>query len=234
LLVKKKDNSWRFCVDFRHLNARTVKSIFLVPVIEELLDELGQASWFSSLDLTAGYHQILLKSDDTHKTAFQTHSGHYEFHVMAFGLTGAPATFQRTMNATLAPLLRRCALVFFDDILMYSATLEDHIQHLYAMLQLLLKDQWCIKWSKCTFAKPQLAYLGHVISAAGVATDPGKIQAVAEWSTPINVKELRSFLGLAGYYRRFVRHFGIIVKPLTSLLKKGALFIWTQDHEASF
>jgi hypothetical protein len=112
LLVKKKDSSWRFCVDFRRLNAITVKSVFPVPVIEELLDELGQASWFTSLDLTAGYHQILLRPEDTFKTAFQTHSGHYEFCVMAFGLTGAPATFQKAMNATLSSLLRRCVLVF--------------------------------------------------------------------------------------------------------------------------
>jgi hypothetical protein len=112
LLVKKKDNTWRFCVDFRHLNALTVKFVFPVLVIEELLDELGQASWFSSLDLTGGYHQILLQSSDTHKTAFQTHSGHYEFKVMAFGLTGAPATFQKAMNATLAPLLQRCLVIF--------------------------------------------------------------------------------------------------------------------------
>lgn len=112
LLVKKKDNTWRFCVDFRHLNALTVKFVFPVLVIEELLDELGQASWFSSLDLTAGYHQILLQSSDTHKMAFQTHSGHYEFKVMAFGLTGAPATFQKAMNATLAPSLQRCLVIF--------------------------------------------------------------------------------------------------------------------------
>jgi hypothetical protein len=234
LLVKKEDNTWRLCVDFRHLNALTVKSVFPVPVIEELLDELGQASWFSSLDLTAGYHQILLQSSDTHKTAFQTHSGHYEFKVMAFGLTGAPATFQKAMNATLAPLLRKGVLVFFDDILVYSSTFEEHLEHLRAVFQLLLQDQWKVKWSKCSFAQNQLSYLGHVISAKGVATDPDKIKAVAEWSTPASLKELRSFLGLAGYYRRFVRHFGIIAKPLTTLLRKGVLFIWTPTHGSSF
>ncbi|XP_035823161.1 uncharacterized protein [Zea mays] len=234
LLVKKKDNSWRFCVDFRHLNAITVKTSFPVPVIEELLDELGQASWFTSLDLTAGYHQIRLLPADCHKTAFQTHSGHYEFRVMAFGLTGAPATFQRAMNATLAPLLRRCVLVFFDDILIYSSSFEDHIQHVRAVFELLIQYQWQIKLNKCSFARPQLSYLGHVISAAGVATDPSKIQAVSQWSSPRTVKELRSFLGLAGYYRRFVRHFGLLARPLTGLLKKGAIFVWTPAHEASF
>jgi hypothetical protein len=234
LMVKKKDNSWRFCVDFRHLNALTVKSIFPVPVIEELLDELGQASWFTSLDLTAGYHQIRLLPADAHKTAFQTHSGHYEFRVMAFGLTGAPATFQRAMNTTLSPLLRRCVLVFFDDILIYSASFEEHLQHVRQVLELLVRDKWQVKWSKCSFAQSQLTYLGHVIFAAGVAIDPAKIEVVAQWVTPKNVKELRSFLGLAGYYRRFVRHFGLLAKPLTTLLKKGNLFIWTPSHEASF
>lgn len=137
LLVKKKDDTWRFCVDFRHLNAITVKTSFPVPIIEELLDELGQASWFTSLDLTAGYHQIRLHSSDTHKTAFQTHLGQYECQVMPFGLTGAPATFQRAMNATLSSLLRCCVLVFFDDILIYSTSFEQHIEHVQLVLELL-------------------------------------------------------------------------------------------------
>jgi hypothetical protein len=233
-LVKKKDHSWRFCVDFRHLNAITVKTVFPVPVIEELLDELGQASWFTSLDLTAGYHQILLRPEDTYKTAFQTHSGHYEFCVMAFGLTGAPATFQKATNATLSSLLRRCALVFFDDILIYSSSFEDHLQHVRAVLELLVRDHWQVKLSKCSFMHQQLSYLGQVISAAGVATDPAKIKAVATWSMPRSVKELRSFLGLAWYYRRFVKHFGIIAKPLTALLKKGSVFVWTAHHAEAF
>ncbi|WVZ83697.1 hypothetical protein U9M48_030818 [Paspalum notatum var. saurae] len=183
LLVKKKDLSWRFCVDFHHLNAITVKTSYPVPIIEELLDELGQASWFTSLDLTAGYHQILLQPGEGPKTTFQTHTGHYEFRLV---------------------------------------------------LEVLAKDQWKVKLSKCTFASQQIAYLGHVISAGGVATDPSKVTAVSNWPTPKSVKELRSFLGLAGYYRRFVRHFGVIARPLNDLLKKGALFIWTSQHEEAF
>ncbi|WVZ49071.1 hypothetical protein U9M48_000452 [Paspalum notatum var. saurae] len=198
LLVKKKDNCWRFCVDYRHLNALTVKTKYPVPVIDEFLDELGQASWFSSLDLRAGYHQVLLKPGEEFKTAFQTHSGHYEFRVMAFGLSGAPTTFQCAMNTTLQPLLRKCVLVFFDDIL------------------------------------NSISYLGHVISQGGVATDPAKIEAIMSWPTPTNIKDLRSFLGLAGYYRKFVKHFGIISRPLFDLLKKHALFIWTNDHDVAF
>jgi hypothetical protein len=152
LLVKKKDGTFRFCVDFRQLNAITIKSKYPVPVIEELLDELHGASWFTSLDLAAGYHQIRLKPGEEAKTAFQTHTGHYEFRVMAFGLTGAPATFLKAMNLTLGPLLRKCVLVFFDDILIFSHTYEDHVQHVRQVLEVLRRDQWQVKMSKCAFA----------------------------------------------------------------------------------
>ena len=153
---------------------------------------------------------------------------------MAFGLSGAPATFQKAMNSTLAPLLRKCVLVFFDDILIYSSSYEEHLEHIQQVLQLLQKDQWKVKLSKCAFAQRKVTYLGHVISAQGVATDPSKVTAVLNWPVPENVKELRGFLGLAGYYRKFIRHFGIIAKPLTELLKKGALYIWTSDHQVAF
>jgi hypothetical protein len=140
LMVHKKDKSWRFCVDFWHLNALTIKRKYHVPIIDEFLDELQGASWFSSLDLRAGFHQILLKEGEEFKTAFQTHSGHYEFRVMAFGLTGAPTTFQSAMNNTMLPVLRKFALVFFDDILVYSSSLEAHIEHLKVVLDLLQQD----------------------------------------------------------------------------------------------
>lgn len=152
LLVKKKDGTFRFCVDFRHLNAITTKTKYPVPVIKELLDELHGASWFSCLDLTAGYHQIRLAAGEEPKTAFQTHSGHYEFQVMAFGLSGIPATFLKAMNTTLHPVLRKCILVFFDDILIYIHNFEEHVQHVRMVLELLAKDQWQVKLSKCVFA----------------------------------------------------------------------------------
>jgi hypothetical protein len=177
---------------------------------------------------------MLLKPGEEPKTTFQMHTGHYEFRVMAFGLSGAPGTFLKAMNTTLAPLLRCCALVFFDDILIYSRTYEEHLEHLRAVFQLLQKDHWLVKRSKCVFGQRQLRYLGHIISAAGVATDPDKVSVVLQWPTRSSVKQLRSFLGLAGYYQRFVRHFGILCKPLTDLLRKGTMFIWTQDHQASF
>ncbi|WVZ69502.1 hypothetical protein U9M48_018276 [Paspalum notatum var. saurae] len=227
LLVKKKDNSWRFCVNYRQLNAITVKSKYPVPIIEELLDELHGSSWFSKLDLRSGFHQIRMSPGEEYKTAFQTHIGQFEFRVMPFGLTDAPRTFQSAMNSTLAPFLRKFVLVFFDDILIYSKTFADHLNHLKL-------DSWQIKLSKCEFAQRQIHYLGHVISQDGVSTNPAKIEAIISWPSPSSVKELRSFLGLAGYYRRFVRHFGVFSRPLTALLKKHALFIWTTEHDASF
>jgi hypothetical protein len=201
-----------------------VKTAFPIPVFEQLMDELAGARVFSTLDLLSGYHQIRLREGEEYKTAFSTHVGHYEFRVVAFGLTGAPGTFQGAMNTTLHPVLRRCAIVFFDDILVYSQTMEEHNEHLRHVFQLLSKDQWHIKLSKCKFAQTSISYLGHIISDQGVATDPSKIDAVLSWPTPACVKELRSFLGFTGFYRKFVKHYAIIAKPLTTLLKKHSLF----------
>jgi hypothetical protein len=234
LLVKKKDNTFRFCVDYRHMNAITSKGQFPVPIIDEFLDELKNASWFSTLDLCYGFHQIPMHPNDCFKTAFQTHSGHYEFRVMSFGLTGAPHSFQRAMNSTLASLLRKCVLIFFDDILVYNSSLAEHIHHLHQVFHILQRDQWRVKLCKCLFAQRKISYLWYVISAAGVATCPAKVQAVADWDVPTSVKELRSFLGLAGYYRKFVKHFGIISRPLTDLLKKNSVFVWTPEHAVAF
>jgi hypothetical protein len=234
LLVRKKDGSWCFCVDYRYLNTMTMKSVYPIPIFEQLVDELDSASWFSILDLHSGYHQIRLKPSEEYKIAFSTHTGHFEFRVVPFGATGAPATFQGAMNSTLSPVLRRCALVFFDDILVYSSSYAEHLQHLHQVLTLLANDQWVVKLKKCSFAKQEIHYLGHILSAQGVQTDPEKVSAVMQWPTPANVRELRGFLGLAGFYRRFVRHFAILAKPLTQLLKKHQLFIWTTDHQKAF
>ncbi|XP_073360410.1 uncharacterized protein [Aegilops tauschii subsp. strangulata] len=206
----------------------------LASVIDELLDELAGSSWFSKLDLRSGYHQIRLDPGEEYKTAFQTHNGQFEFLVMPQGLTGGPNTFQLAMNSDLSPALRKCAVVFFDDILVLSATYALHLQHLAEVLQLLLKHQWQVRLSKCAFAQQEIGYLGHIISGQGVSTDPAKISAIQDWPVPVSVKEVRGFLGLAGCYRKFVKLYGVISRPLTSLLKKGVYFHWTDVEKQSF
>lgn len=179
LLVKKSDNTWRFCVDYRALNALTIKDRFPSPTIDELLDELGGASCFSKLDLLQGYHQIRMQLDDIPKTAFRTHHGHFEFKVMPFGLCNAPSSFQATMNTLFRPYLRRFIIVFFDDILIYSVSLNEHLRHLQTTFQVLYENHFVLKLSKCLFAQPEVEYLGHLVSHKGVQLVTSKLDAIS-------------------------------------------------------
>lgn len=233
VMVRKRDGSWRMCVDYRQLNAQTVKNKFPMPIIEDLLDELHGARIFSKLDLRSGYHQIRMAEEDIPKTAFKTHMGHYEYQVMPFGLTNAPATFQSLMNQVLAPFLRKFVLVFFDDILIYSKTREEHIKHINAVLQVMEKNQLVVRLKKCAFGLSSVAYLGHVISSDGVATDPSKISDIMNRKEPKNVTEVREFLGMTGYYRRFIKGYGLICRPLHDMLKKGG-FNWGLAQSEAF
>jgi hypothetical protein len=190
-----------------------------MPIIDEILDELAGSKFFTKMDMRSGYHQVRMLPQDEYKTAFKTHHGHYQFKVMPFGLTNAPATFQCIMNHVLSPFLRKFVMVFLDDILIYSATMEEHIDHVQQVLETLRAHKLYLKQSKCSFAQSSLEYLGHIISDTGVATDPSKIQAMINWPIPATMTELRAFLGLTGYYRKFVKNYGIIAKSLTNLLR---------------
>ena len=207
LFVKKKDGSLRLCIDYRQLNRVTICNQYPLPRINELFDQLQGSRVYSKIDLRSGYHQLRVQESDVPKTAFMTRYGHYEFLVMPFGLTNASATFMDLMNRVFQPYLDRFVIIFIDDILVYSGSSEEHSEHLRIVLQTLRERQLYAKLSKCQFWLDRVAFLGHVISAEGVSVDPQKIEAVVNWKPPKNVSEVRSFLGLARYYRKFVEGF---------------------------
>jgi hypothetical protein len=225
--VKKKDQSLRLCVDYRHLNAITIKNKYPLPRIDILFDQLVSAKVFSKVDLCLGYHQIKIYPEDIPKTIFSTRYELYEYLVMSFGLTNAPAHFMYLMNSVFMSELDKFVVVFIDDILIYSKSEEEHKQHFQVILQRLRDHQLHAKFSKCAFWLKEVLFLGHVISAKGIAVDPSKVQEVLDWKSPKSVTQIRSFLGLAGYYRRFIPNFSKIAKPMTQLLEKEAKFKWS-------
>src|SRR6187399_457173 len=234
LLVEKKDGSLRMVVDYRALNEVTIKNKYPLPMINDLFDQLQGAKVFSKIDLRSGYHQIKIREKDIPKTAFTTRYGLYEYTVMSFGLTNTPAYFMSMMNKVFMEFLDKFVVVFIDDILIYSRNEEEHEEHLRLVLEKLREHQLYVKFRKCEFWLKELGFLGHVISGEGIAVDPVKVQAVTEWLAPTSIGEIRSFLGLAGYYRRFKENFSKIAKPMTTLLKKEIKFDWTEECEESF
>ena len=211
-----------------------MKNRYPLPRIDDLFDQLRGAKVFSKIDLRSGYHQLRVRESDVAKTAFRSRYGHYEFVVMPFGLTNAPAAFMSLMNRVFRAYLDRFVIVFIDDILVYSKSRKQHARHLRIILETLRAEQLYAKFNKCEFWLSQVGFLGHVISAEGVNVDPQKIEAVMNWSRPNSVTEIRSFLGLAGYYRRFVQDFSRIAAPLTKLTRKGVRFEWSDKCESSF
>jgi dUTPase len=244
VLVRKKDNTLRFCIDFRRLNNRTVRNAHPLPRIEETLDALKGAVWFSSLDLCCGYWQVEVEECDRPKTAFTVGPlGFYECNRMPFGLTNSPATFQALMEKVIADLNLKTCLVYLDDIVIFSTTIEEHLEQLSQILQRLREAGLKLKPSKCKFLHKELKYLGHIVSAGGVECDHGLTKDLLTWKTPTNVKEIQRFLGFAGFYRRFVQDFAKIAKPLHQLTgtvkgkhgkKHPVPWAWEEPQEIAF
>ena len=234
LFVKKKDGTLRMCIDYRQINKVTVKNKYPLPRIEDLFDQLRGASVFSKIDLRSGYYQLRVKEVDVPKTAFRTRYGHYEFLVMPFGLTNAPAAFMDLINRVFRSYLDQFVVVFIDDILVYSKDAQEHENHLRIILQTLRENQLFAKLSKCDFWLKEVSFLGHIVSAEGIRVDPVKIEAIVNWKPPRNVTKIRSFLGLAGYYQRFVQGFSVIASSLTRLLRKGVKFEWDDKCQSNF
>ena len=234
VMVPKKGGELRFCIDYRQLNKATVKDRYPLPRIDDTIDALYGAKYFSTLDLFSGYWQIEIEESDKHKTAFICEYGQYEFNRMPFGLTNAPGTFQRLMNKIMKPVLYESALVYLDDIIVFSKTIEDHIKHLETVFKILAEAGLKLKLKKCDFFKEEINYLGHVVSRNGVTPNAAKVEAIANYPEPTNAKELSSFLGLASYYRKFIRAFAEKAHPLTKLTRKSEKWTWGDEQRDAF
>jgi hypothetical protein len=234
LFVKKKDGTLRICIDFQQLNKYTINKKYPLLQIDDLFDQLRGEKIFSKIDLREEYHQVRIKEEDIHKTTFRTKYGNYGFVVVPFGLTNAPTVFMCLMIDIFINYFDNFVIVFLDDILIYSNSEEEHEHHLILVLQVLREHQLYAELSKCYFYQKQIHYLGHIISKLVIAVDPEKIEAIRGWPTPINVSDVRYFMGLAGYYRRFIVGFSKISHPITSLQKKGTKFEWTLKCEFFF
>ena len=226
LLTPKKDGSWIMCVDSRAINKITVKYRFPIPRLKDMLDLLVGSSWFSKIDLRSGYHQIRVRPGDEWKTAFKTQDGLFEWLVMPFGLSNAPSTFMRVMTHVLQPFIGKFLVVYFDDILIYSQSKEEHLAHLRQVLLTLREAKLYVNLKKCSFMQPHVLFLGFIVSEHGISADPEKIRVIREWPEPQSITETRSFHGLASFYRRFIRGFSTIMAPITECLKNKE-FQWS-------
>jgi hypothetical protein len=234
LFVEKKDKELHLCVDYRPLNAVTIKNKYPLPCIDILFDQLAGAQVFSKIDLRSGYHQIKIRAEDITKTTFTMRYGLYEYLVMSFRLTNASTQFMYLMNSVFMPELDQFIVVSIDDILVYSKSMEEHEEHLRIVLQRLREHHLYVKFSKCESWIKEVPFLGHVVSPEGIAVDLSKVKEVLEWKPPMTVFEVQSFLGLVGYYRRFILNFSKIVKPITELLKKGNKYVWSEACDEAF
>jgi hypothetical protein len=234
LFVEKKDKELLLCVDYHPLNAVTIKNKYPLPRIDILFDKLAGAQVFSKIDLRFDYHQIKIHVEDIPKTTFTTRYGLFKYLVMSFGLTNASAHFMYLMNSIFMLELNKFVMVFIDGILIYSRSMQEYEEHLRIVLQWLQERQLYAKFSKCEFWIKEVPFLGHMVLAEGITVDPIKVKEVLEWKSPTTVSEVRSFLGLAGYYRWFIPNFSKIAKPITELLKKGNKYVWSQACDEAF
>ena len=234
LLAKKKSGDWRFCIDFRKINAVTKRDVYPLPRIDDLLDMIKGSTYFSSIDLASGYWQVPMKEESKEITAFRTPHGLYEFNVLPFGLSNAPATFQRMMDKVLQEKIGKGVLVYLDDVLVFGRTFEKHLNNLNDVLSLLEQNQLYCKPEKCHFGFKSIRFLGHVVDSTGISPDPNKIASIRNTEPPENLKQLRSFLGLCSYYRRFIKNFSKIAEPLNNLMKKDVEFDWRWEQRSAF
>ena len=235
VLVRKKDGTWRFCIDFRKLNEVTIKDAFPLPQIADLVDSLSGHKYFSTLDLASGYWQVPMEESSQEKTAFVTPGGdHFEFLRMPFGLTNAVPTFQRLMSVVLEGLLPLRCLVYLDDVLVIGRSFEQHLENLESVLKAIGDAGLKLKLAKCQFAQSSVDFLGFTISDSGLAPDPKKVEAISRYPTPTDPTELRRFLGMASYYRRFMSGFSDIATPLNRLTQKDVPFVWDKNCETAF
>ncbi|KAL0199986.1 hypothetical protein M9458_003173, partial [Cirrhinus mrigala] len=233
--VKKKDGTLRPCIDYRALNEITIKYRYPLPLVPTALEQLRSARIFSKLDLRCAYNLIRIRAGDEWKTAFSTTTGHYEYLVMPFGLSNSPSVFQAMINDVFRDMLNKFVIVYIDDILVYSENLQDHIQHVRAVLKRLIQNQLYAKLPKCAFHLSTVSFLGYIISAEGVTMDDNKVSAVLQWPRPQAIKDLQRFLGFANFYRRFIRGFSQMAAPLTSLTRNGSnKLAWTSSSEKAF